>query len=216
MKKGKKKILIFDLGGVLIDLHVEKSFAAFVAMGADSSLLDESKCVMNDMMQSFDRGDVDSEEFFSYIESFLHVSQACLSSKELRTKVINAWNMMLGSFAHEKLQCLNMLRDRGYRIVMLSNTNEGHWETIEKKFYDVAAMPLDKFFDALYLSYRMHLRKPEPEIFLELLKNEGVMPVDALFIDDSEVNCDVARSVGIEALHIERNSAWNNLFSNII
>lgn len=211
MKAINKKTLVFDLGGVLIDLHVERSFVAFMEMGVDKALLNEGKCIMNDMMQRYDRGDIDSESFFSYIEKFLPVENMNLSATAIREKVVEAWNMMLGDFSSDKLQYLNWLRDRGYRIVMLSNTNEGHWDTIEKKFHNAAGVELNSVFHALYLSYKMHYRKPEREIFLELLRCEGIAPEDTLFIDDSEENCEAARTVGIEALHVERNSSWTGL-----
>lgn len=207
----KKKNLIFDLGGVLIDLHVERSFIAFMEMGVDKSFLNEGRCVMNEIMQKYDRGDIDSNEFFSYIESFLPVEKLNLSAAAIREKVFEAWNLMLGDFGSEKLQCLNMLREKGYRIIMLSNTNDGHWNTIEKKFRDAAGVELSNVFHALYLSYKMHRRKPEQEIFLELLSCEGIAPGDTLFIDDSEENCVAARSVGIEALRVERNSLWTGM-----
>ena len=55
------------------------------------------------------------------------------------------------------------------------------------------------------------MRKPEPEIFLELLRCEGAEPQDCIFFDDSQENCDAARSMGIDAVKVERNAAWNNI-----
>lgn len=202
-----KKVLIFDLGGVLLDLHVEKSFAAFVELGLDAAMLTEQNCLMNNMMQQYDRGDISTKEFFCYIKEWLPCKQ---HDDLLNEKIHNAWNMMLGGFPSQKIQRLAQLRDAGYRIVMLSNTNEGHWDAIENMFRDAAGVPLNSLFHSLYLSYRMHRRKPEPEIFMELLAQENIAPHEALFIDDSAENCRAAAALGIESLHVERNASWNN------
>lgn len=210
----KKRLLIFDLGGVLIDLHVERSFIAFVAMGANPALLDEKQCLMNDMMQRYDRGEVDTATFFGYIASFLPKQVCELPADILQRKISDAWNMMLGDYAKEKLQRIKELRAGGHRVVLLSNTNEGHWNMIEQKFYEAAGESIIDFFDSLYLSYKMKRRKPEPEIFLELLHDEGVEPSDCLFFDDSVENCNAACSIGIEAYLVERNAAWSGLLIN--
>lgn len=206
-----KKILIFDLGGVLIDLHVEHSFAALVAMGADASILTERNCLINEYMMRYDRGDITTEEMFSYIASQLPAAEC---STEQRNRIAEAWNMMLGEYAPYKFHRLRELRAKGYRVVMLSNTNDGHWDAIERIFESTMGEPLQAFFDAFYLSYRMHRRKPEPEIFLDLLASEGADASECLFFDDSAENCAAARSVGIEAVLMERNAPWSGALMN--
>ena len=209
-----KKVLIFDLGGVLIDLHVERSFAALVAMGADASLLTEKDCLVNSRMMQYDRGDITTDEMFSYIASLLPQHARDAFGSRLKSRIAEAWNMMLGSYMPYKFRRIAQLRERGYRVVMLSNTNEAHWGLIEQKFLADVGAPLSGFFDAFYLSYRMHRRKPEKEIFLELLGAEGVSAADCLFFDDSAENCEAARSVGIEAVLMERNAPWNEALMN--
>ena len=209
-----KKVLIFDLGGVLIDLFVDRSFAAFVAMGADVSILTERECLLNENMMRFDRGDISRDEMFAYIASQLSASAREQAGEMLTSRIQEAWNQMLGDYALYKFQRVRQLRGRGYRVVMLSNTNDGHWSEIERKFLATAGEPLSAFFDAFYLSYRMHRRKPEPEIFLSLLAAEGVEPGDCLFFDDSAENCEAARLLGIEAVVLTRNAPWDGCLMN--
>lgn len=206
-----KRVLIFDLGGVLLDVHIERSFGALVALGIDASVLSESECLMNSMIQKYDRGDVTTDEFYDYIAQQLPASVRSLPVEELRERIHDIWNMMLGSFSLDKLKCIKSLRAQGYRIVMLSNTNEGHWENIERIFRMTTGEQLSDCFDSLYLSYEMHQRKPEPEIFLSLLRNEGVGASECIFFDDLDENCEAARSVGISAVLMERNGVWNSL-----
>ena len=206
----EKKILIFDLGGVLIDLHVERSFGALVAMGADPSLLTEKACLLNSYMMQYDRGDITTDEMFSYIASQLPAGGV----SDMRESISKVWNMMLGEYAPYKFYRLRELRAKGYRVVMLSNTNDGHWDEIERRFTATMGEPLSSFFDAFYLSYRMHRRKPEPEIFLDLLASEGAGAAECIFFDDSAENCEAARSVGIEAVLMERNARWGGDLMN--
>lgn len=204
-----KKVLVFDLGGVLIDLHVERSFMALVSMGVDASILTERACLLNEMMMKYDRGDISTAEMFGYMASQLPSAVRDELGDGLDARLHEVWEMMLGEYAPYKFECLRRLRSRGYRVVMLSNINDGHWGEVERRFEATMGEPLANFFDALYLSYRMHKRKPEPEIFQELLTKENVAAADCLFFDDSAENCEVARSLGIDAVLMKRNAPWS-------
>lgn len=207
----KNKTLIFDLGGVLLDIFIDRSFGALVAMGMDASILTEEQCLMNDMIQRYDRGDISTAEFYSYIAEALPQGVRSLPAEELHERIHDIWNMMLGSFSREKIECICALREQGHRVVMLSNTNEGHWDSIERIFRSTMGVSLRDCFDEMYLSYEMNMRKPEPEIFEAVLRSESVEASDCIFFDDSEENCNAARALGIEAVVMERNKAWNTL-----
>ena len=202
-----KKVLIFELCGVVLDLVVERSFAAMLSLGVPAEMLTESGCLMNERMMQYDRGDITTDEMFGYIKSF--VPQAV----ELDDKVREIWNLMLGNIPAAKLQRLATLRQAGYRVVMLSNTNSGHWPRIEELFVEACGKLPAECFDALYLSFLMRCRKPEPGIFLSLLESEGVEAADCLFFDDSAENCAAARALGIDAVLVERNASWEGMFN---
>ena len=211
MLKGKK-VLIFDLGGVVIDLFVDRTFAAMAALGVPAEMLTERGCLMNSMMMQFDRGDITADEMFGYIKSFLPAAVREKTGAGLDGEVQRVWNLMLGDIPADKLQRLAALRSAGYRVVMLSNTNSGHWPRIEQLFMEAGGKLPSECFDALYLSYLMRRRKPEPGIFLTLLENEGVEAADCLFFDDSAENCAAARALGIDAVLVERNALWEGMF----
>jgi putative hydrolase of the HAD superfamily len=208
-----KKVLIFDLGGVVIDLFVDRTFAAMVALGVPAGMLTEQGCLVNSAMMQYDRGDITTDEMFGYIKSFIpnHVTERL--GDALNGEVQRVWNLMLGDIPAAKLQRLAALRSAGYRVVMLSNTNSGHWPRIEQVFTQAGGKLPSECFDALYLSYQMRRRKPEPGIFLSLLESEGVLPADCLFFDDSAENCAAARALGIDAVHVERNAPWDGIFN---
>lgn len=203
-----KKNLIFDLGGVLLDLHVDRAFGALLALGADRALLTEEACLLNDTMQKYDRGEISTDDFFAYIASHLPRQVRDLPSDELRSRIHDIWNMMLGGCSPAKTECLERLRAKGHRLFLLSNTNEGHWDAIERELFKACGKSSEEIFDGVYLSYRMRLRKPEEAIFDCLLRNEGVDAADCMFFDDLQENCDAAAGVGIEAVLMERNAPW--------
>lgn len=208
-----KKVLIFDLGGVVIDLFVDRTFSAMAALGVPPSMLAEKDCLMNTMMMRFDRGDITTDEMFDYIKSYIPAGVCEESGTELDSEIQRVWNLMLGDVSTAKLQRLAALRSAGYRVVMLSNTNSGHWPCIEELFMEACGKLPSECFDALYLSYRMHSRKPDSEIFFSLLKSEGVEAGDCLFFDDSAENCAAARALGIDAVLVERNASWEGMFN---
>lgn len=209
-----KKVLVFDLGGVLIDLHIERSFAALREMGIDPSCLTEKNCLVNTYMMQYDRGDITTEEMFGYIASQLPRTVCKELGERLFTRLAEVWNMMLGEYAHYKLQRIRELRKRGHRVVMLSNTNQGHWSELERRFEATTGETMTDYFDALYLSYRMHCRKPEPEIFTRLLESENAKAEECIFFDDSAENCEAARMMGIDAVLLERNAPWPTTLMN--
>ena len=207
-----KRVIIFDLGGVVLDIYPERAFGALVTLGVDKSLLTEVDCLMNKMVQEYDRGTISTDEFFSYIERQLSSNVRELPSRELRQRIGDIWNMIIGDFSLMKLQRIQELKQEGHRVVLLSNTNDGHWDEIEHRMLRSAGCHVDELFDAVYLSYLMKMRKPEKEIFCELLRSEGVDASECIFFDDSVENCDAARSVGIESVCVERNAPWGTPF----
>ena len=208
-----KKVLIFDLGGVVIDLFVDRTFAAMAALGVPADMLTERGCLMDSMMMQFDRGDITADEMFGYIKSFLPATVCEKLGAGLDSEVQRVWNLMLGDVPQAKLQRLAALRSAGYRVVMLSNTNSGHWPRIEQLFMEAGGKLPSQCFDALYLSYLMRRRKPESGIFLSLLESESVEAADCLFFDDSAENCAAARALGIAAVHVERNASWDAMLN---
>ena len=196
----------------MIDLFVDRTFAALASLGVPAEMLTEQGCLMNVRMMQYDRGDITTGEMFAYIKSFIPQSVADKLGAKVDEEVHRIWNLMLGDIPAAKLRRLAALREAGYRVVMLSNTNSGHWPRIEQLFNEACGKLPSECFDALYLSYLMRRRKPEPEIFLSILESEGVAAGDCLFFDDSAENCAAARSLGIDAVLVGRNASWEGLF----
>ena len=116
----------------------------------------------------------------------------------------------------EKLQFIDGLK-KDYKIILLSNTNEIHIKKFEddlkknnmlEQFY--------KCFDKIYYSSRMGKRKPEENCFKQVLKENGLIAENTLFIDDSVQHIEGAKKAGIKTFHLEKNKSILDLVPDII
>lgn len=187
------KALIFDMGGVLIDLDVDgckKTFRTLLDYDNIDNLLDlwHQKGIYSDL----EEGKISENEFRDLV---LKDSKPGGSYED----VDNSLWALLSSLAPYKVDMLKRLKTK-YDIYMLSNVNGISIKKCEKLFCDAGA-PMDTIFKSLFLSYQMKLQKPEPEIFKKTIYITGLDASEILFVDDSINNVEVARSFGINAVH---------------
>src|SRR3954468_17258516 len=113
------------------------------------------------------------------------------------------WNAMLLGIPLVKLKLLQRLKDT-YTVLLLSNTNEIHLSYINNVILPgvTGERSLDLYFHKAYYSHRMLMRKPEPEIFEYVLKENQLNAEETLFLDDNASNIEGAASVGIKTVHV--------------
>lgn len=188
----KIKNIIFDLGGVIINLDTSRTISEFNKL---SKLPFEG--VYNQKQQSpffdlFDKGQLSETDFINELYTATH-SDAPIS--ELK----QAWNAMLLDFPAHRLNLLNKLKPN-YRLFLLSNTNETHIIEFEKALYENHHYKnLEPFFEKVYYSCRMGMRKPDTEIFNFVLAENNLNAHETLFIDDSLQHIQGALNTGIKA-----------------
>ena len=196
------KHIIFDLGGVLIDLDMPRCLESFRVLGADpSALLQPSTetnqqgkakatlcdgLVANGAMDLYQTGDITTEQFVAGILGF------CVPGTTSE-QILEAWNDCLLSIPAYKLEFIKELRAQGYSVHLLSNTNEAHWLHIAQKHFGGKT---EDYFDTLFLSQEMHMAKPNDDIFLAVLDKLGAKADECLFIDDTQSNIDAAKALG--------------------
>lgn len=196
-------VLIFDLGGVLVDLNLIRCLGNFEALGFKDIDKLISKTHQSGIFENFERGEISGTEFCRRLCEFGNVS---VGDSEIRS----AWISMLSGIRPEKLELLRRLRSAGrQRILLLSNVNEFAWDFCLKNYFERGGYTLDSFFDKVFLSYKMKLLKPDLRIYKNLLNEIGAQPRDCLFIDDSPSNCAAAESLGIRALRYEDSGGGN-------
>ncbi len=186
------KNIIFDLGGVIINLDYGKTIAEFNKISKEPFEEIFTQLQQSPFFDQFDKGEISEVDFFSDILTALSIE---ISHKQF----VHAWNAMLLDFPIERLELLKKLKSR-YRLFLLSNTNETHIAQLEMDLYKQHGYKnLEPFFEKVYYSCRMGMRKPDKEIFEFVLKDNKLDPEETLFIDDSPQHIDGAIKAGIRA-----------------
>lgn len=183
--------IIFDFGGVILNIDFQKSIDAFEALGFTN--FDElfSQFKADELFMKLEVGRVNEDDFF---ERLKEVAPEKVEKYQLK----NAWNAMLLSYRKESLEFLNEL-SRQYNLYLLSNTNEIHYAAFsemlrrETKFDN-----LESFFTKAFYSHELKMRKPDKEIYEYVIRDARINPEETLFIDDTHTNFDEAEKLGIK------------------
>lgn len=203
VKAGIKNLLI-DFGGVLIDLDLQRCVANFQQLGLQGveSLLGIYH--QEDFLQRYEKGQLTTAQFRDQV-------RACAGHPVADAEIDRAWNSFLVGIPAEKLELLLQLRQR-YRLFLLSNTNELHWQWSLEHAFPYQGQNVEDYFERIYLSFRLNLAKPDPAIFRTVLEDAELRPEETLFIDDSVENCRVAETFGIAVYTPEPHEDWSHLF----
>lgn len=186
------KHIIFDLGGVIINLDIPRTIAEFNKFSERPFEAIYTQLQQTPLFDEFDKGQVSEEKFFNEIKCLLRVP---VSNGQL----LDAWNAMLLDFPGHRLELLKTLKTK-YRLFLLSNTNETHIAEFEKQLLLAHGYKnLEPFFEKVYYSCRINMRKPDTEIFEFVLKENKLKPEETLFIDDSPQHIEGALKTGIKA-----------------
>lgn len=188
--------LIFDFGGVLIDLDRRRCIDAFKRIGAGAVAAYVDECRQEDMFHDLEAG-------LTGVAGFCEaVRRACPGCTASDADISDAWNALLAGIPPRRLQRLDELR-RDYRLVLLSNTNPIHWRKSVADYFTVCGKTVADYFERTFLSYEMHMLKPDEAIYRRVLAETGMAADETLFIDDSAANCAGAERAGLHALHVD-------------
>lgn len=210
----EKKNIVFDLGGILLDIYPQRTFEAFAELGTDRAILSETYTLANSTIMSYEKGLITTEALFNYIAELLPQQIKEMPADALQEHLIYAWCALIGELPLYKWQRLTLLRKQGYKLFLLSNTNALHWKQISHNIEQIDGRKVEEYFDKIFLSYEMHRCKPDKEIFLQMMHEAEIEASDTLFFDDSADNCAAAESTGIKAVLVERNSQWGDILMN--
>lgn len=196
--------LLFDFGGVLVDLDRSRAERAFDRLGFDiRPFLGTYR--QAGVFSLMERGEIGIPQFCNEIRSLARNPR--LSDAD----IIAAWEAYLTQVPAERLEMLLKIR-RHYSVSVLSNTNEIHWRQARDCFFNYKGLTVDDFFDHQFLSYKMGLEKPAPALYAQVAQAMQVPPSEILFFDDSEVNCEAARQCGFHSLLAPAQSGWFHYF----
>lgn len=189
----KIKNIIFDFGGVLIDLDVNKTYDAMSEV-LDMPINAEVLTAHQDVLENYECGLVSTETFlwrFQYISKLVPPAPA----------LIRAWNAMIIGWQQEKLDFLEDIGKK-YNTYLLSNTNELHLQKVHKDLKNQHHITdfESRFFKKAYYSHRVKMRKPDKSIFELVLSDAGINASETVFIDDLPSNIKTASSLGLHSI----------------
>ena len=201
-----KKIrnIVFDLGGVLVDLDFKAAINGLQEAGFANVKEQLMAFDRGGIFQKFEVGEITADEFRTAIREN---STVTLTDEEVDA----LWNLMLLEIPREKLELILELRGK-YMVYLLSNTNSIHWDYVCKNAFNYRGFRVEDYFEETFLSYEMHLAKPDKAIFEKVLNDANLLAEETLFIDDSEANCKAAQEVGIHAHHYHIGDDLSKIF----
>ena len=179
--------VVFDLGGVLIGLNVPQCVSNFKRLMGEENVRnilgidDEGEGVVavsaatRQVMHDYEYGNITTDEFLGTLVQY------CYEGTTI-DDVRAAWMSMLGELPQLKLDYIASLRKAGYRTILLSNSNELHWDPIFEQFH------LDRYFDRIFASHHLHMAKPNREIFDYVEREAQIDSAHTVYVDDLEKN----------------------------
>jgi putative hydrolase of the HAD superfamily len=189
--------LIFDFGGVLINLDLNRCIQKFKDLGVNNFENNLNNYGQKGIFLEFEKGLIDIPTFRDEIRK--------LAKKPLKDNEIDeAWCAFLCNIPNYKIELLLQLKKK-FRLLLLSNTNPLHIEISAMDEFARFGQTMQSLFDKCYFSYEMKMVKPDAEIFEALLANAGVTAEECLFLDDGEKNILQAEKMGIQTYHVDVN-----------
>ncbi len=195
MKFDTAKNLIFDLGGVIIDLDVERTQEAFALISGKSVLEIQELIASSSVFLQYEKGLLNDREFRDSVRSLL-------STKASDLEIDAAWNAMLGEIPLKRINLLKRLK-KDYQLYLLSNTNNIHLICFNEIVRSTCgSSTLNPYFDKAYYSHLVRMRKPDAEIYTHVLRENNLLAHETLFLDDNTSNLEGASQVGIQTFHV--------------
>lgn len=188
--------IILDFGGVILNIDYKRTEQAFIDLGITDFAERYSQLQQTDIFDQLETGKIGSTEFVAALKE--------IAGREIADhQIIAAWNAMLLDLPLRRLQILQQLQLH-FDLFLLSNTNEIHEEAFNKTLKSQAGFnTMGVFFDKVYFSHRVGLRKPDPAIFRLILDQNSLNPEKTLFVDDSPQHIESAKTLGIQTIYLE-------------
>ncbi|TDN40244.1 HAD family phosphatase [Hymenobacter sp. UV11] len=189
--------LLFDFGGVIIDIDYDRTPAAFRRLSRAGSTVEYSQASQAELFDQLETGQISPAEFRTGLRERYELDAT-------DAEIDAAWHALLLDVPAERLALIGELRRQGYQTALLSNTNQLHIEEVNRRlarqygFKNGIADCLDRVF----YSQEVGLRKPGEEIFRHALREMNWQPAETLFIEDSPQHIATARRLGLRVLHL--------------
>ena len=195
MAKKHIKNIIFDLGGVILNIDFEATIKAFEDLGVQDVRGLKNELISQKILEKFEKGHISPVEFRTFLHKYI-------DKKITDQDIDKAWNAILLDYPDQRIKLIKNLSGQ-YRLFLLSNTNQIHYN----EYYDFFGLRSDlknlsDLFEKEYYSFKEGFRKPEKEFYLKVINENKLSPDQTLFVDDTFENIESADEVGLKTLWI--------------
>lgn len=190
MQSAPVKALLFDMGGVVLDVDFKRVFKAWSRLSALTEQQIETTFRMDKPYESHERGTLTSSAYFDHVRTTLTITG---TNEEL----LAGWNSIFGSEITESFDAIDRIRQR-IPVYGFTNTNAAH-----QQYWELHYPRARSTFEKIYVSSEIGLRKPDAEAFKYVLKDISVEAGELLFFDDSITNIEGAQGLGIQTVLVE-------------
>lgn len=194
------KHVIFDMGGVVVDVHRDRAVRNFKAIGVSDAdeLIDAYH--HKGLFIAIENGEIGTDEFCRLLCEH--------TGKDIpREAIEKAWRSIIDLPEQYKLDYIQELR-KTHQVFMLTNNNPILMDWACSPGFTRSGHALSDYFDKLYISYRMKCTKPDPKIYHMMIEDAGINPAESLFIDDSEQNIAAAQACGLQVYLAQNSKDW--------
>lgn len=193
------KAIIFDLGGVILDLDIATYRTAMSAAIGKPDIGNPFHTEAPQFFYDLERGQINPDEFVAAAKAHAAGSH----DHEIdEAEFLTAFNSIVGGVPRHRLDFVDDLRDR-FQLYLLSNTNALHAAYFEPMFEaQRPGRPIASYFDEVFYSHELGERKPDRSCYDKVLAKTGLVPAETLFIDDLAANIKAANALGIRGHHL--------------
>lgn len=201
------KAIIFDLGGVILNINYQNTIDAFKRLGIQNQNCFYSKARQTDIFEQIEKGKISKKKFLLSLQK----ETTGANLKQIET----AWNSMLLNLPRQRIDFLKKI-NKNYSIFLLSNTNAIHISEIKKNLGITRYNKFYNLFEKVYYSHKIGYRKPQAKIFQLVLNENKLSAQEVLFIDDSIQHIESAKKIGIKTHHLQEFEEITTLYPDII
>ena len=208
MKTSDIETIIFDFGGVVIDIDPKLTMNEFAKLGARKLDADQTQDLIYNIIRKFEKGIFTPEVFRKKLIEFLHIEKATDQA------VDDAWNALLFDIPGKRITAIEQAKDH-YQILLLSNSNEIHYDLYVRDLQlRFGYREFDELFHKSYFSFDLHLAKPDREIFEFVIYQHNLNRAKTLFIDDTEENLLTAHKLGLSTFQMKKPVKIRHMFQD--
>jgi putative hydrolase of the HAD superfamily len=202
------KNIIFDMGGVIVDIHREEAIRQFKAIGVADADRQIDSNNHKGLCLDFENGAIDAETFRRQLSG--------QAEKDIpMDEVVRAWKSIISKPPVFKLEYILELREK-YRVYLLSNNNPILMDWARTCDFSDAGLPIAHYFDKMYISYEMKCTKPGRLIYEKMIRDSGINPSESLFIEDGIRNIQTAKEFGFHTYQAINGEDWREALTSIL